>query len=321
MPTSSITPLRGIVPPIVTPLEDTQTLDLAGLKRLVEHILSGGVHGIFVLGTTGEGPSLSSALQRQMVEETVRLVAGRVPVLVGITHSSLADAAALGQFAADAGADAVVSSTPYYFPLDQAELFAYIEQLTEQVPLPMLLYNMPRMTKVSFEPETVRQMLQLERVVGIKDSGGDLKYAERVLEIIAQRPDWTLLIGPEHLLAESLEIGAAGGVSGGANLFPRLFVDVYEAHGRGDFQTARSLQEDVLQLGRMLYSVTSHTSAVIKGIKSALSYLGICRDHMALPMLSLQEAERQIVAERLQQIAQLESEGIQTVLKGTTFSA
>ena len=160
---------------MITPLLDDNTLDLAGLERLVEHLLAGGVHGIFILGTTGEGPSLSQALRRQTIEATVRQVAGRIPVLVGITDTSIVESVYLAQFAADAGANAVVSSAPHYFRIAQPELLDYFQQLVKNLPLPLVLYNMPTLTKVNFELETVTQMLSWENVIGIKDSSGDLE--------------------------------------------------------------------------------------------------------------------------------------------------
>src|SRR5262249_46094961 len=159
---------------------DRDELDLQGLERLVEHLITGGVHGLFVLGSTGEGPSLTHRLQREMVERTTELVAGRVPVLVGITDPSLAEALDLAEFAADAGAQAVVAAPPPYFPPSQAELVAFMERLAEEQPLPLLLYNMPGMTKVRFEPDTVRRLMEVEKIAGLKDSSADMIAFHRV---------------------------------------------------------------------------------------------------------------------------------------------
>src|SRR6187401_480832 len=113
------TAYRGIIPPIITPLKDRDTLDVAGLENLVAHMLAGGVHGIFALGTTGEAPSLSYRLRREMVERTCQLVAGKVPVLVGITDTSFVESVELARHSAAQGAKAVVLSAPYYFPVGQ----------------------------------------------------------------------------------------------------------------------------------------------------------------------------------------------------------
>src|SRR5512137_411822 len=118
-------PLRGIIPPLVTPLSDRDTLDAAGLERLIEHILAGGVHGLFILGTTGEGPDFSYALRRQLIERTCKQVAGRVPVLVGVSDTSRTESLAVARYAADCSADAVVITPPYYLSIGQPELCDY----------------------------------------------------------------------------------------------------------------------------------------------------------------------------------------------------
>jgi dihydrodipicolinate synthase/N-acetylneuraminate lyase len=308
------TPLRGIIPPLVTPLLDSDQLDSEGLERLVEHLLAGGVHGLFILGTTGEGPSLSNALRRQMIERTVRQVASRVPVFVGITDTSIIESVSLANYSADMGADAVVASAPHYYQIDQSQLYDYIKQLVAMLPLPLVLYNMPSLTKVNFEAETIRRMLSWDRVLGIKDSSGDMEYTAGLLKVIKERPDWTLMTGPEELLADALRAGVLGGVCGGANIFPRLYVDLYEADRRKDFQMVRALHEDIMQISRLLYSIGHHSTSFMKGIKCALSCLGLCHNYLASPLCHFQDAECRVVQQRLQQIAQLESNGIQMVM-------
>ena len=140
---SSVTPprFRGIVPPLATPLLDRDTLDVGGLVRLIEHVLAGGVHGLFVLGTTGEGPMLTQAVRRAVVEKTLQQVGSRVPVLVGITDTVLADSLALAVFAAEQGAAAVVAAPPYYFPVGQEPLERWARAVAAGVPLPLVSYG------------------------------------------------------------------------------------------------------------------------------------------------------------------------------------
>ena len=188
------TSLCGIVTPMVTPLAGKDKLDAAGLERLIEHILGGGVAGVFILGTTGEGPSLSHRLRCELIDRTCRQVASRVPVLVGITDPSLTEAANLATYAADAGAQAVVVSSPYYFPVGQTELLSFIRPLVRTLSLPLYLYNMPILTKTCFAVETVRKLAQLEGIVGLKDSSGELDYFRQVVESAKERPDWQLFV-------------------------------------------------------------------------------------------------------------------------------
>lgn len=292
-------PLRGIVPPLLTPLSGPDQLDVAGLERLVEHVLAGGVHGLFVLGTTGEGPGLSYDVRHELVERVCRQVAGRVPVLVGITDTIFTEALRLAEHAEDAGAQALVLSTPYYFPLGQADLRKYIENVAAQVPLPVFLYNMPSHTKTVFELETVQAALELPNVVGVKDSGGNMIYFRQLQVLAAARPDWSVLIGPEELLADALLLGGHGGVSGGANLAPRLYVNLYEAAVRGDVPQARKLQEKVWEISRNLYALGVQHGSWLKGLKCAVSCLGICADYLCEPFHRFEGPERELVKQRL----------------------
>jgi dihydrodipicolinate synthase/N-acetylneuraminate lyase len=285
-------PLRGIIVPMVTPLRDRETLDVEGLARLVEHILAGGVHGVFILGTTGEAPSLSMRLRRELVERVCTLVGRRVPVLVGVTDTSLIESVGLARAAAEAGAQAVVLSAPHYFPASQPELIDYLDHITAELPLPVFLYNMPSHTKITFGLEVLRRAIEIPQVVGLKDSSGKMIYFHEVLRLRRRRPDWSVLVGPEQLLGEAVLVGGDGGVCGGANLWPRLYVEVYEAAAARDLARLAALQEQVMRVTETIYAVGKHGSAVIKGLKCALSCLGICDDFMADPFHRFLPAER-----------------------------
>ncbi|MDZ4852750.1 MAG: dihydrodipicolinate synthase family protein [Pirellulaceae bacterium] len=284
----------GIIPPLVTPLLDRDALDHAGLERLIEHVIGGGVHGIFILGTTGEAPSLSYRLRREMIDRTTRCVANRVPVLVGITDTSFIESVQLARHAADAGADAVVLSTPYYFPAGQTELCGYVENLIPELPLPLVLYNMPSLTKVWFDYETLEILSSQSKIIGLKDSSGDLNYFAKAIELKKLRPDWSIMIGPEAKLPEAMRLGGDGGVAGGANAFPQLFVECYEACVAGDQVRIDELQKaiDTLQL---IYEVGKYASRYIKATKCSLSILGICDDFMAEPFHKFRLPERERV--------------------------
>lgn len=288
---STVATLSGIVPPMITPLRDRDALDIAGTERLVERILGGGVNGLFILGTSGEGPGLSYRLRREVIQHVCKQVRGRVPVLVGITDTAFTESIAIARFAADAGAQAVVSAGPYYLPVAQPELLDYVNRLTQEQPLPLFIYNMPQLTKVHFEPETLRQVSHLEKIVGLKDSSADLIYFDKLVALKKIRPDWSVLVGPEHLLMETMRRGGDGGVNGGANFYPQLFVKLFQAIKSRDSKRANELHGQLLQLGA-IYTVGQHASAVIKGMKCACSLLGICDDLMAEPFEKFREPER-----------------------------
>jgi len=295
-------PLRGIITPMVTPLLDRDTLDVEGLQRLIEHIIAGGVHGLFILGTTGEAPSLGYRLRCELIERTCSQVADRVPVLVGITDTAFVESVRIAQLAHQAGAQAVVLAPPYYFPAGQPELLEYLEHLTRELPLPLFLYNMPSLTKMMFEPDTVRQAADLDGVVGLKDSSGNMTYFHQLQILLKDKPDFTLVVGPEELLGETVLLGGHGGVNGGANMFPQLYVDLYNAALRKDMETVTALHERVMQISTTIYSVGQYGSRYIKGTKCTLSYLGICNDFLAEPFHRFRPRERERIQEYLEKL-------------------
>ena len=282
---------HGIIPPLVTPLLAADVIDAAGLERLVEHVLSGGVHGLFLLGTTGEGPSLSHAVQRDLVHRVMSLVGGRVPVLVGITDTAMTESVSLARVAAEHGAAAVVAAPPYYFPLAPDALTRWACQLAERVPLPLVLYNMPEMTKVSFEADTFHRLADCPNIMGFKDSSGDLGFFADVAATVRDvRPDWSLFVGPELLLPEAHAIGGHGGIPGGANVCPRLFVDLYESLMAGDSGRVVALVARARVLAG-IYDVGRMPGRIIVGIKAALADLGICGTAVASAFEQLDDGQ------------------------------
>ena len=292
---------HGIIPPLVTPLTDRDTLDVAGLETLVEHVVGGGVHGLFILGTTGEAPSLSYQLRWDLIDRVTKLVRGRVPVLVGITDTSFVESVNVARHAADCGASAVVLSTPYYFPAGQTELTGYIQNIVAELPLPLVLYNMPSLTKVWFEVDTFQKLTAIQNIIGIKDSSGDLDYFERLMPLRKERPDWSIMIGPEALLPEAMALGGDGGVAGGANVFPRLFVDCYDACVAGDKPKLEKARKTIHDFQRV-YDIGKYASRHIKATKCALSLLGICDDFMAEPFHRFHPPDRARVREILESL-------------------
>jgi dihydrodipicolinate synthase/N-acetylneuraminate lyase len=276
-------PYRAIIPPIVTPLLDVDVLDVKGLEKLVEHQIAGGVHGIFVLGTTGEAPSLSYRLRSEMLERTIALVAGRVPVLMGVTDCAYAETLRLTDLAARSGASAVVLAPPFYFSTSQGDLLRIVENFNDASPLPVFLYNIPQMTKTAFAPETVARAAQMSNIYGLKDSSGSMDYVRQILAAVQPRGEFTILLGSEHLLMEGLQIGVDGGVHGGANLFPELYVRLFNAWEANDQQEVQRLHAKVIDLGNALYDATDAEYRYIRGLKYALSAAGLCSDLPAWP--------------------------------------
>jgi len=293
-------PLCGIIPPLVTPLKDNETLDVESLENLIEHLINGGVHGLFILGTTGEEQSLSYHLRQQMIIESARINHGRLPLLVCITDTSIVESIKLAKVAAECGADGVVSAPPYYYATGQPELAQFYEELVPQLPLPVYLYNMPSHVKVSFAPDTVARIAKNPQVVGFKDSSANAVYFQSVMYKMQHRQDFAMLVGPEEITGECVLLGGHGGINGGANMFPELYVGMYNAAKAGDLKRVRELQQYIMQISTSIYTVGKHGSSYLKGLKCALSLLGVIKsDFVASPFYKFDEPEREKIRQAL----------------------
>ena len=294
--------LRGIIPPMITPLLDTDTLDEKGVENLVEHLIAGGVNGIFILGTTGEAQHLSSKIKGELIRKAAACIRGRVPLLVGITDTSLGESLKIARIAAENQAAGVVATPPYFFALGQPELIEYYKALASQSPLPLYLYNMPSHTKTMIEIETVTVLAQHENIAGLKDSSANGVYFCKLLNLFRDRPDFGLYVGPEEMMASVVLMGAHGGVSGGANLYPEIFVKVYQAAAAKDVNQTRELQNRMIAISRELYGIGRFASGYIQGIKTALGLKGICSDVLTQPFSRLLESERERVRKVLERL-------------------
>lgn len=292
MEDNQLKPLEGIIVPLVTPLINNDQLDIDGLNNLVEHVVKNGVHGIFILGTTGEAQSLSMKLREEMIKETSRILKNRLPLLVGISDTSISDSAMLAQKAYEAGAYAVVATSPYYFSTGQPELTEYFENLVSVLPLPLFLYNMPVHTKVTFNAETIKRIAENKNVIGFKDSSANGSYLQSVMYTMREKPDFMIFVGPEEMTAEMVLMGISGGVNGGANLFPKLYVELYNAAKSQNIEKVRRLQQIVMQVSTSIYNKGKYGSSYLKGLKCALSVAGICSGFLAMPFSHFNKEER-----------------------------
>ncbi len=274
--------LEGIIVPVITPLLEQDKLDEPGLARLLERMIKGKVHGCFLLGTTGEAPSLSYSLREEFVKVATSIIAGRIPVLVGISDTSYTETIQFAQKMDQYPIDAYVLTTPYYYPADGNQIRQYIRKVVRKVNRPVVLYNMPENTKVMLELDTIKFARDTPEIIGVKDSSGDLNFFQEVCQIAKERTDFGILIGPEAYLADAIRRGGNGGVSGGANLYPELFVTMYQAAKQKKAKKIVELQQKIELLGE-IYKVVQHGGPVFRGLKIALHLLDICSDLPAQP--------------------------------------
>lgn len=293
---------EGIIPPMITPLTNDFQLDVYGARKLIDYIIKGGVHGLFILGTTGESTSLSYKIREKLICETGKIVKDRIPVFVGITDTCVEESLNLALIAYESRASAVVAAPPYYFNLGQEELFEYYWELADKLPLPLFLYNMPSLTKTPIEVETAVRLAKHDNIIGLKDSSANTVYFQSLCYAMKPHTDFMLFVGPEEIMAETVLMGGDGGVNGGANLFPKLYVELFNAAKANDFSRVKILQNQVMEISSLLYKMEPYGSSYLKGLKGAVSVLGICENHLAPPMKSFRECELKQISTNLKKI-------------------
>lgn len=283
---------HGVIVPVVTPFTGEKTLDEPALDRVLNHVIEGGVHGIFLLGTTGEGPSLPLKMQERVIRKAMQTIVDRVPVYVAVTDTSLENSITLAEVSASAGATAAVLAPSPYFPANTSAQVDYFNEFASRSPLPLLLYNIPQMTKTAIDLTAFRALVENPKIIGIKDSSGLMVYFHRLQHIARIRTDFSLLMGAEELTAESILSGADGVVTGGANCFPKLYRQMFDHARAGNLEALRPLQERLMSLSCEMYA---HDGGgyIIPGIKAILHQMRICEPWVLPPLC---EADQRLTA-------------------------
>lgn len=274
--------LDGIIVPLITPLKVDESLDEPGLQKLVEHVIAGGVSGIFLLGSSGEGPALSGAVKECLVRAVSEQAKNRVAVLVGAFAVGTRQTIELAKRLLKCGGDYAVLVAPFYFSQTQDEIATHISAVARALDVPTMFYNIPQMVKTLIEPETAAKIAETQEVIAVKDSWGDMTRFQRTLAIKHTRPDFGVYQGAESVAALSIARGANGAVLGLANVAPKLCVDLYAAAKTGNLARAWQLQEQLMVLWQL------HTHGQwLPCLKMAVSQLGICAPHTTAPFAPL----------------------------------
>lgn len=267
--------LTGIIPPIPTPITDDERVDEASLARLVEHVIAGGVSGLFVLGTTGEFAALTNDAKQRVLDVVARTVGGRVKMVVNVSDTSLPRVLPVLRMAEAAGADAIALLAPYYYPMDlDEEILAHYRFVSQETDLPILVYNFPKMTKVTVRPELVADLIETANVCAIKDSSAEMIGFRDLIALSQRYEHFSALLAPLPLISMAATYGADGVVTGMGNVAPRLVCDLFEAAKAGQIERAAELQRQADRLVA-LFQVGKSFFAPVQGIKSALKLMGI----------------------------------------------
>ncbi len=270
--------LKGVYPAMATPLHPDETIDKNGMRNVVRYCVNAGVHGVLVLGSTGEFPAMTDGMRQDAIETVLDEVNGKVPVIIGCGDTGTKKTLEQVRVAGATKADAVLIALPYYFPLDQAAVYRHFQIIADASTKPIVIYNFPQMTKIPVAPETLGKLAVHPNIIGVKDSSNDYHNFHRYLDV-TEGADFSVMSGSPVIGLAGYVSGGKGGIYAGGSLVPKLVVDVYEAWARGDMKTASALQKKASLIPLM--AQFGGNAAVIK---FGLSALGICGPTVSAPM-------------------------------------
>lgn len=298
-----MTTFHGVVPPVVTPLTENREVDFEALDRVVEHLIAGGVHGLFMLGSSGEVIFHDPETRRAILERAVRTVAGRVPVLAGVIDPTTERTIARVRDAEAIGVDAVVVTAPFYTRTSQPEIVDHFRYVREAATVPVVAYDIPVCVHSKLERSSVVALAKEGAIQGLKDSSGDDGSFRFCLLDLADRPDVFLMTGSEILVDTALMMGAHGVVPGLANVDPHGYVRLWNLAQTGDWTGARAEQERLCRLFEMVWIALGRVSGGSAGVgsfKTAMKELGVIGTNvMARPQRRLEGDEVTRVVARL----------------------
>src|SRR6516162_9307145 len=260
--------IKGIIPPVATPMQANEDLDLPRLKWFLDHLIAEGVHGIFVLGTNSEFYALDDREKQEVIATAVSHVRGRVPVFAGTGAESTREAVRLTKMAEKEGVQGVSVITPYFISPSQQEIYDHYRRIAENTKLPVVLYNNPSTCGgLKIDVDTVARLAEIPNILGVKDSSGDLQNTNEYIRVVPDR--FSVLQGRDTLIYQAMIFGARGAVPASGNVAPALLVEIYEAFQRGDQAASIAAQK---RLNPMRLSLALCTPP--GGVKEALRLLG-----------------------------------------------
>src|ERR1700730_8820986 len=279
--------IHGIIPPVATPMQANEDLDLPRFRWFLDHLIGAGIHGVFVLGTNSEYYALDEREKQQVLATAVEHVRGRVPVWAGTGAESTREAVRLTRMAEKEGVEGVSIITPYFVSPSQQEIYDHYRRIAETTPLPVVLYNNPATCGgVKIDVDTVARLAEIPNILGIKDSSGDLQNTNEYIRVVPDR--FSVLQGRDTLIYQAMIFGARGAVPATANVAPRLLVEIYEASVRGDHAAAKAAQ---MRLNPIRLGLTLGTAP--GGVKAALSLMGMSIGPSRSPIAPLPQDKQQ----------------------------
>ncbi len=272
------TPFTGVGTALVTPFTSSGAVDEAAVRRLARRQIDAGVHFLVPCGTTGEAPTLSAEERRRVVELVVEEAGGRVPVLAGAGGYDTREVVESARAMREAGADGLLSVTPYYNKPTPEGLFRHYQAIAEAVPLPIVVYNVPGRTGCNVDPATLARLAHLAHVAGVKEASGNVTQICEVLNAVPA--DFLVLSGDDALTLPAMAVGARGVVSVASNEVPGEMARLVEAAEGNDFAAARAIHTRLLPL--MLANFAESNPIPVK---AAMAQMGLLEETYRLPMV------------------------------------
>jgi len=289
---------RGIIPAMVTPFDRQGKVSEDSLRKLIDYLMEGGVHGLFPVGSQGEFYALEKEEKKKIMEIVLDHVKGKVPVYAGTGTITTKETITLTKMAEDMGVDAASIITPFFISPTQNELYEHYLAIAKSTSLPILLYNNPGRSGVNLSADLVVRLSKVDNIVGIKDSSGDMSLTAEYIRRTSN--DFSVLAGRDTLIYGTLSYGGKGAIAATANVAPKLVVEIYQAYVRGDIEQARKAQAELAPL-RLAFNLGSFPVV----IKDALELMGIKAGTTRAPVKSLNKDKQEMLRNTLQQMGLL----------------
>ncbi len=292
--------IEGCVTALITPFIN-QEIDEEGFAENIRYQMTQGIHGILPLGTTGESPTITPAEQERLISIAVQTAQRKVPVWVGTGSNSTRQTIENTKRAKDLGADIALIVTPYYNKPTQEGIFRHFEAITTEVALPIVVYNIAGRTGVNIETSTLLRLAELPHIIGVKEASGSVNQAGDVIAtVVSKFPDFKVFSGDDALTLPMMALGAVGVISVVSNLIPGEIVALVNAASKGDYELARALHYQLLQLFKTCFIETNPVP-----IKAAMNFVGMAAGECRLPLCEMAPENLNTLHQMLQQIRML----------------
>ena len=288
---------RGVVVPMVTPVTEKGALDVPAVERIIEFFAQNNVAPL-LMGTTGEGNSVSASDGLLMVETAVKAAKGRILIYAGLTGNCFAEQLSQAQAYTAAGADVIVATLPSYYALTAEQMYGYYKALADNITGPLMLYNILATTHMTIPVDVVKRLADHPNIVGLKDSERDLERMRQCIDISRDREDFAYFCGWAAQSAYSLSIGGDGIVPSTGNFVPDMFNDLYSAATGGDMDTANRLQDETNEIAKR-YQAGRTLGQSLTALKVMMQTKGLCDPWMLMPLTRLSAEEEQSIREKL----------------------